>query len=239
MKILFLAAKFCICSIIWLSVNPSSNLENFIDWSLIDLGTVASTSESRLSNPQASAILFCSSGVAELWRRGKVSLGFKASTEIERLWDPIPIPFRWNESDLTPLDKNELEDNEETYLEGVKETGEELKNGGSIWRWSFDAETRRLNAALFAANRRARSIMRKKKRKRKRENPNEILVKIKMGKCPFAQKLKFEWLWLWITPWEDNIAKVHSFPEAKKKWILILIQNWVLLLQEGALNCFI
>ncbi|KRX11486.1 hypothetical protein T07_432, partial [Trichinella nelsoni] len=38
-----------------------------------------------LSKPQSSAILVCSSGVAELCRRAKVSLFFKASTAMDRV----------------------------------------------------------------------------------------------------------------------------------------------------------
>lgn len=51
----------------------------------MDLGTVASMSESRVSKPHDFAILVCSCGVAELWRLGKVSLGFSDSTEMDRV----------------------------------------------------------------------------------------------------------------------------------------------------------
>lgn len=161
---LFLDARFFICSTIWLSVNPSSNFENFMDSILMDLGTVASMSGSRPSNPHNSDILVWSSGVAELWRRGKVSLGFNASTEIDRVCDPTPWPptlydafLAANESDLQLLRMKEQEDIEDTYLEGVYDTGDEELNTVSLCRYCLASETKRLRTARFASLR-ARSM---------------------------------------------------------------------------------
>ncbi|RWW09271.1 hypothetical protein GW17_00027247 [Ensete ventricosum] len=59
----------------------------------------------------------CSSGVAELWRRGKVSEGRRASTEMERYW-----PLRSRESAAAggrmrelPVGKTEDEASEERW----------------------------------------------------------------------------------------------------------------------------
>lgn len=54
----------------------------------IDLGTVASINESRLLKPTVLAIWVCCDGVAELWRRGKVSLGFKDWIDMGRVCEP-------------------------------------------------------------------------------------------------------------------------------------------------------
>ncbi|KAK3018127.1 hypothetical protein RJ639_004586 [Escallonia herrerae] len=121
----------------------------------MDLGTVASMSESRLVNPQNSAILDCSSGVAELWRRGKVSLGFSASTDMDRTCcEPIPNPTLPIEApDLLLLTYG---DSDETYLDGEYNTGDD--EDIPLGLCCLDSETRRLKIARLAT-RRARSIL--------------------------------------------------------------------------------
>ncbi|MFS8030450.1 hypothetical protein Hanom_Chr17g01534131 [Helianthus anomalus] len=136
------------CAIICDSVNPSSNLEYFIESRRIDFGTVASMSASRCGYPTNSAILVCSSGVAELWRRGNVSLGFNASTDMDRTWEPNPLRLFLSGGTFVPL--HIYGDKEETYLEGEWSAGDD--------GWCLVCETKRPRMALFASLR-ARSIV--------------------------------------------------------------------------------
>jgi len=84
LKHLFFDAKLFMCDDISDSVSPSLKTLNDMSFRRIDFGTVASMRESRLSKPHVWAILLCSSEVAELWRRGNVSLGLSASSEMNR-----------------------------------------------------------------------------------------------------------------------------------------------------------
>lgn len=167
LKILFFEAKFFMCPVIWLSVNPSSNLVKSIDPIRIDLGTVASMRESRLWKPQSWAILVCSSKVAELWRRGKVSLGLSESTDMDLIWELRENPFGiealvWNsEREFAGIegarDEKYLEVETEYVKTGEGEQEEEEEEEG---RGCFDSDTsRRRNAWL--ASRRARSMNQK------------------------------------------------------------------------------
>lgn len=65
-------------------MRPSLKVVNDMSLRRIDLGTVASMRESRESKPHVCAISVCSADVAELWRRGNVSLGLSESREMDR-----------------------------------------------------------------------------------------------------------------------------------------------------------
>jgi len=119
---------------------------------LIDLGTVASTRESRVSNPQNLAISPCSSGVKELWRRAKVSLGFKASTEMDRLcWGTETAPkipfFLKNMGDEEAMIETYLDDDHEKEPLGADSYIFPLFLGLEC----LASETNRLNNALLAS----------------------------------------------------------------------------------------
>lgn len=129
------------CNIISASVSPSSKVLNDICFRRMDMGMVASMRELRLSKPQVWAMLVSSSEVAELWRRGNVSLGLSASTEMDRdltlhAWCLLfPIKFSsW-------------------ALAKECETCDRRRE----WEWSFVEETNLFRIALFASLR-ARSI---------------------------------------------------------------------------------
>jgi hypothetical protein len=161
---------------------------NFISFKRIDFGTVASTSESRLSKPTDSAIFVCSSGVAELWRLGNVSLGLRASTVMDRdcVEDPTPLnPPTLRETLLflpkmlsgfvDPLFLKTEFETEETYLE---EDEPESENGigvvivvDSLLRFCFASERRRFRVARFASLlARSMNVVAEKNRTEQRKN---------------------------------------------------------------------